>query len=540
MPKHDWRPYFPFPSPRQEQVTAIDSILDAFESGKKFYVLEAQTGVGKSAIGVTVSRYVTAHISPEPEHQLGTTVLTTQKLLQDQYEKDFQRVSMCSLKSASNYSCKHHKKNSCAESKALLANEPKGTKFWNTCVLNCTYKQQKELFVNGTLGVTNFSYFLHETKFAGKIPPKQLLIVDEAHNLPEELSKFIEVTFSEKFAKEFLDKQLPENLTPKKFSEWVRNDYYPVLLAKKQAFEAGMKKYAGLAEKVQNGELAKLARKMELLSSHENKVKIFLEIWDNDNWLMEEIPAEEKSGRKVQFKPIDVAPYAHDHIHKFGQFVLFMSATILDTDGFRLLCGVKPETSNDICIPSPFPTENHPIIYAGVGSMGTSDIEKTLPKLTDAVKAILAEHKNDKGIIHCGSYKIAWHLKKSIKSNRLLIHDSFDRDVILNKHMTSKEPTVLLSPSMTEGVDLKDDLSRFQIICKVPFPYLGDKLIRKKMHKWEWWYDLQTAKTLIQSVGRSVRNENDKAVTYILDSIWERFYGKNSKLFPANFKKSMQ
>jgi Rad3-related DNA helicase len=65
-------------------------------------------------------------------------------------------------------------------------------------------------------------------------------------------------------------------------------------------------------------------------------------------------------------------------------------------------------------------------------------------------------------------------------------------------------------------------------------------MFRKKMNKWDWWYDLQTAKTLIQSVGRSVRNENDKAVTYILDSIWERFYGKNQKLFPDNFKKSMQ
>tara|TARA_Y100001938_G_scaffold30629_1_gene41606 strand:- start:165 stop:473 length:309 start_codon:yes stop_codon:yes gene_type:complete len=101
--------------------------------------------------------------------------------------------------------------------------------------------------------------------------------------------------------------------------------------------------------------------------------------------------------------------------------------------------------------------------------------------------------------------------------------------------MKSKEATVLLSPSMTEGVDLKEDLSRFQIICKVPFPYLGDKLVRKKMNKWDWWYDLQTAKTIIQSVGRSIRSESDSAVTYILDSSWERFYGKNKKLFGPEF-----
>ena len=540
MPKHDWRKYFPFPAPRKEQVDSIDFTLDAFESGKKFVILDLGTGVGKSAVAVTVSRYLAEHFPHGPECQQGAIVLTTQKLLQDQYERDFLQVPACSLKSSSNYRCKHHKHLSCGEVKPLLASEPKGTKFWNTCILNCTYKQQKERFINGVLGVTNFAYFLHETKFVGKIQKKQLLVVDEAHNLPEELGKFIEVTFSEKFAKDFLNMQLPSDLTPRKFIDWARSEYYPVLLAKKEAFDNGMKKYADMAEKLKSGELQKLAKKMEQLSGHESKVKVFLGIWDPDNWLMEVFPADEKSGRKLQFKPIDIAPYAGSYLHRFGQHVLLMSATIIDPNGFKCLSGIDDASASDISMSSPFPPENHPIIYAGVGSMGSKDIEYTLPKLAEAVKEILKEHKDSKGIIHCNSFKIAWYLKKNIKSKRLLIHDSFDRDAVLSKHMSSSEPTVLLSPSMTEGVDLRDDLSRFQIICKVPFPYLGSPLIRKKMNKWDWWYDMQTAKTLIQATGRSVRSDNDKAVTYILDSIWERFYGKNQKLFPENFKKSIQ
>jgi Rad3-related DNA helicase len=106
--------------------------------------------------------------------------------------------------------------------------------------------------------------------------------------------------------------------------------------------------------------------------------------------------------------------------------------------------------------------------------------------------------------------------------------------------MSSSKPTVLLSPSMTEGVDLKDDTGRFQIICKVPYPYLGDKLIKKKMHKWKWWYPLQTAKTIVQSVGRSVRSINDYAVTYILDEDWNRFYNRNKAMFPEDFKKCLK
>jgi ATP-dependent DNA helicase DinG len=540
MPKYEWRNYFPYDEPREEQIKAIDEILNSYESGKKFVILGAGTGVGKSAIGVTVAKYIAMHVNPGKDYKPGATILTTQKLLQDQYEKDFLKSAMVSLKSASNYQCKHLPKQSCADTRPLLENEQKGTKFWNTCMLNCTYKKKKEEFINSQMGVTNFAYFLHETKYAGKIPKRQLLIIDEAHNLPDELSKFIEVSFSEKFAKSFLDLTLPEGLTPRKMVDWIQNEYYPVLLAKKLAFESNMEKYKDVLDKVKSGELSKLSKKLELLTGHESKVENFLRIWNADNWLMEEVAAEEKTGRKFQFKPIDISPYADSYVHSWGEFVLLMSATILDENGFRLLSGISEEKSTTIDIPSPFPPENHPIIYSAVGSMGNKDIDKTLPMLAAAVKEILKAHKNDKGLIHCNSYKIAWYIKKNVKSSRLLIHDSSDREDVLKKHISSSEPTVLLSPSMTEGVDLKDDLSRFQIICKVPFPYLGDKLVTKKMHKWSWWYDLQTAKTLIQAVGRSIRNDEDKAVTYILDSIWERFYHKNIKLFPENFKKSIQ
>ena len=101
--------------------------------------------------------------------------------------------------------------------------------------------------------------------------------------------------------------------------------------------------------------------------------------------------------------------------------------------------------------------------------------------------------------------------------------------------MTTKKASVLLSPSMTEGVDLKGDLSRFQIICKIPYPYLGDQIVRKRMHKHKDWYGLQTAKAIVQSCGRSVRSSKDTAVTYILDSDWKRFYGKNKHIFPKEF-----
>ena len=47
---------FPYPVPRDCQVEAIDFALSEFQKGKKIVIVEAGTGVGKSAVGVTVAR----------------------------------------------------------------------------------------------------------------------------------------------------------------------------------------------------------------------------------------------------------------------------------------------------------------------------------------------------------------------------------------------------------------------------------------------------------------------------------------------------
>tara|TARA_R100000664_G_scaffold8922_1_gene14669 strand:+ start:762 stop:2369 length:1608 start_codon:yes stop_codon:yes gene_type:complete len=534
MPKFDWRPFFPYEHARPGQEKSIDAIIDAFESGKKYFILEAGTGVGKSAIAATVAEYIKKYFANTEDSVAGTNILTTQKLLQDQYSRDYTQIN--SLKSSSNYQCTFHKAQSCSESRKLLQTTDRSDPFFKRCAFKCVYKQAKDKYINDSHGVTNFSYFLAETRYSGKIPKKNFLVIDEAHNMPEELSKFIEVTFSDRFSKSFVGIELPNKITPGMFVRWVKNEYHPKLVQKISDFNKGLEKFSSIKAKMKGGEFSKLSRQIEILTGHEQKVLTFMSLYDKDNWVMTEIPAEDRSSRKIEFKPIDVSPYAEDYLLKMGDHVLLMSATIVDIDKFAQISGLGEKTNYEcLKLPCPFPVENRPIIYSGIGKMSASEIQTSLPKLTQAVRAILDGHKNEKGIIHCHSYKIAWHLKKSVRSKRLLIHDSSNRDEILRKHMKSKEATVLLSPSMTEGVDLKEDLSRFQIICKVPFPYLGDKLVRKKMNKWDWWYDLQTAKTIIQSVGRSIRSESDSAVTYILDSSWERFYGKNKKLFGPEF-----
>lgn len=539
----EYKSYFPFKEIREAQKNAIDFALDAFiNQDKRFVICECGTGIGKSAIGLTIAKWFTNNMVEREEsgYSTGAYFLTTQKILQEQYIKDFGEPfgSMRQIMSSTNYGCKFHKQLNCAEAlRQLKLEQDKTTKFARTCTNNCTYKEEKKRFINSTESVTNFSYFLAETFYAGRLTPRSLLVIDESHNTDTELCGFIEVVLSERFAKQALKLEMPKITTQKQAWKWLNEVYEPRLKEHVKHYEEIIEKF-NLAEKIES-DFANISKQYEILDKHICKIHRFQELYDEENWVFNIVELEDSGSRRLEFKPIDVSGYADHILFKNGRKVLLMSATILNKDGFCKMLGIKEEDCAFISIPSPFPPENHPIITYPIAKLSASNIDQDLPKLAEAIKAILDQHPNEKGMIHAHTYRIAKFIKDNVKSNRIIVHGSEDRIEKLKKHMRSKEPTVLLSPSMQEGVDLKDDLSRFQIICKIPYPYLGDKIVKKRMHRWPWWYPLQTTKTIVQSLGRSIRSQNDHAVSYILDADWNRFYNSNIELFPEGFRKSL-
>ena len=113
------------------------------------------------------------------------------------------------------------------------------------------------------------------------------------------------------------------------------------------------------------------------------------------------------------------------------------------------------------------------------------------------------------------------------------------REGVIAGHINSIKPTVLISPSLYTGIDLKDDLSRFQIITKIPYPSLHDRWINAKRDVDEQWYSWQTALRLVQAYGRSIRSKEDWAKTYVLDSAFNVFVNRNRNLFPDWFRQAI-
>lgn len=192
--------------------------------------------------------------------------------------------------------------------------------------------------------------------------------------------------------------------------------------------------------------------------------------------------------------------------------------------------------------PSEFPVENRPVVYAPTIKMtygwNSNENAKMRRDAIVIIKNILAAHSGDNGIVQTGSFQIAQWLVDELSNNKthVVIHhnpkSNIKREDAIDNFQTSRVPVILISPSITEGLDLHDDLARFCIIAKVPFASLGDAWVKTRMGISQRWYDLETIKGVLQGCGRVVRHNKDEGITYIIDSSWGALYSRMKSAIP--------
>jgi Rad3-related DNA helicase len=218
------------------------------------------------------------------------------------------------------------------------------------------------------------------------------------------------------------------------------------------------------------------------------------------------------------------------------QKIIFMSATILDTAGFCKALQLPKDKTGIIKMDHVFDPEKSPIIHYPTGNMSYQYLDSTMPKIVNNIREILAMHPDEKGIIHTGNYKIAKAICESIDNPRLIMkEEDGSNEKLLKRHSKSSEATVLVSPSLTTGADLKDDLSRWQVIVKLPWPSLQDKRVQKKIEIDNDWYVAEMFRAFVQACGRSTRSENDWSTTYVLDTSFYSWIYKYKHWFSKKF-----
>ena len=349
---------------------------------------------------------------------------------------------------------------------------------------------------------------------------RQFIVCDEASELEEELVNMVSATIKySQLEKHGITTSKLRTKSYTKARKWVN-----MLL-----FE--------LAQEINH--LTTNHKKLKRSKSEKNKLQTLIHISERlslieRNWLGCEFIIDNKA-ESVTFLPLRVDKLA-GNIFKYGEKIILTSATIIDPLKYIKSLGIKKEDCMFIEEESKFESSKSPIYVSDLNSLNYKNKHTVLPKLATLVKKILDHHDNEKGIIHTHTNEISDYLQKKIKSDRLLFRDiENDNNAILKKHETPNNPSVLVSPSLGYGVDLKDDLARFQIIMKVPYPPLGNKRIKHKFKTDKEWFANKTLSALVQMCGRATRSKDDYAITYILDANAIRLIQLNKDKLPDYF-----
>jgi len=498
--------------PRPQQTEILEFVKKSIDSEHKFSIIDAPTGVGKSYAAVMIADWYVREINKEAR----ITVLTNSKILQDQYIKDFDFMS--SLKGNNNYFCK---KNSmpCGESKIL--NKAKGTR----CTL-CPHTIAQSRFIKERVSLTNYHLITAYSIYSPEILADRhanLLIVDEAHSFEETFCDFISSTFSERSLtlleiwEPWMESDLDGISTIKELANYVKKIIIPRLqhnistYIEQAKFTRSRKKKTDFIKKADHCDKS-MCKYNRFINDEDNYSK---------NWVFEK-DLDYKGSPRILVEPIWGRQYLKETFWDKYDHVIFMSGTILDPKIFTFLMGIESDKWTYLDLPCPFKEENRPIIYVKFGKMSYYDKKDTFKRAIPIIKKILEKNENNKGIIHSGNYELNGWIKNSIHDPRLLIHDPSTREESLIEHLKTGDKTVLVSPSMMSGIDLKDDFSRFQIILKIPFPNLMSSKIKKRLETYPDWYNWKTLVEVMQAYGRSIRNDEDWAETYILDSCFDQ------------------
>jgi Rad3-related DNA helicase len=110
-----------------------------------------------------------------------------------------------------------------------------------------------------------------------------------------------------------------------------------------------------------------------------------------------------------------------------------------------------------------------------------------------------------------------------------------NNETIVKEHFLRTDDTVLVSPSLTMGLDLKGNTGKWQIIVKLPFPSLASKRVKMLFEKDPDWYKMKMFISLIQAAGRCTRTKEDESVTYILDGLSGKVIVENRDILPKHF-----
>jgi Rad3-related DNA helicase len=526
------RDVFPFETPNPGQIDAIEFAVLNILNGKKHTILELCTGVGKSAVAQTIHETL---YKLNPKHR--TSIVTATKGLQNQYIETV--ANIYDLKGKQNYSCP-------------IGNDfygsPKCKRACGSKACNpteqCTYVKRRNIWLkDASFRLTNNAFFCKAPAdfIADGEHVAELTIIDESHELESSIldAATIEldltsITSNIQQTNMMYGEPIAE-LTAGLYAMYKMNPFHITSELKEliREYLKGPKAYMhSLKDKIESGDTSYETEYDTVSEIVESFIR--LEECDESEWMITEFTKL----KSITVKPIYASVVSDSVVYSKSKYFVHMSATICGAEEYAKTLGLQDGEWSYFGADNPIPLENRKVNIIKGFNIGRSFSDwNRYYKLIDM---LMLKHKDERGIVHSVSFKLANDILENLSpanAKRVLV--SGNTTDIMN-HMRDTHNGIVISPSIEKGYDFKGDLSRFQIIAKVPFGYLGDPHIKLNTERNNKWYARSTILRLIQACGRSVRGPSDWAITYVIDENMMKLVGQNLELFPDYFLEAIE
>ena len=545
--------------PRENQISCINQVLEAFlDKAKPFVVLSAPTGTGKSIIGAVIADVINTISGTK----LASIILMHNNALAKQYYQTFSNFGehrYLNLKGANNYTCSALSGDTVED---LVTAENCAIKVFHKEHMSsiitqhcdkCEYLRLKSLKNISKNVITNFSYYFVDRQFANNFEIRDVVIWDEAHTLNDAFCEHNAIYFSKDRLKKFYE-ELAENLKLPDLEMFKILKKVQIDLEAKKINDNNYLDYLRLLQQVYNiafssaQEVAEnCSYDMKMYTKYSKLAKKYFglgcKIDDLFIYNYEHIFEFNEKTFEATVKPIFIGNmFSKALIH--SDFNLFMSATISKEYIVETL-NLNDDDVEFVKVPPTFPKENKKIVFFNTRPLNYVAMQdpKTIEMLCQNVANIVKIHGADfseNGIILTPSFAVAEQLgnfirKVGIKVNMFEHMRGMKAENVINAFKGSSGPSLMISPSIYEGIDLPGDLSRYQIIVKAPYPSLAEKRMKYILDKHPAIYNSITIMKIVQGSGRSVRSVDDHATTYILDSNAKRLFSSKLNVWKDEF-----
>jgi len=408
---------------------------------------------------------------------------------------------------------------------------------------------------------------LKDDGFAELLPETDVVIVDEAHKLPDVVTQFFGRSISSRQLLELASDLRREYLTEAKDCRELDDAASNIEQIVKQ-FRLAMgeesqrlawDRFKNIPDVVESiAELTELLESLEdlleplymrskglesCLNRSQTYYEAFTELTKDASGEMVHWCETWSRSFQIHQTPVDVSKSFHEKWKSHGGSWIFTSAT-LAIDGklehFKEMLGI--EGSGSLLLNSPFNYQEQALMYLPRGLPDPSSPEHPI----ELMKSVLPLLRASKGRAFClfTSYRALQTAAAWLSENgqfKILIQGTADKTDLLRRFKSSKQAVLMATSSFWEGVDVRGSDLCCVVIDKLPFAVPSDPVIQARISACRKAGGNAFAKiqlpsaviSLKQGAGRLIRDQTDQGVLVLGDP---RIISKN---YGISFIKSL-